>query len=179
MVMKLNIKAKVNPYFDVIDRDSLVDPITIRSGYDINYEITKLISMNRDKIVCKINDDYIMMWLGHMLSQSVTLRPRGFMIEHPNISCHWNGYVLEIEIDVLVDMDEYTPFSRYFTNEQFIKSLLIELFDCNNILWEFKYSNQDTDSITHRLISRVDERSVEAHAYIDFGDLFTKGYFEE
>lgn len=174
MVMKLNIKAKVNPYFDTIVNDSLVDPIERLSKDDIDYRSNRFILENRDKIVCRINEDYIMMWLGHMLSHSVTLRPSGFMIEHPNISYQWNGCVLELEIDVFVNIGEGTPFGLYFRNEQFIKSLLIELFDYNSILWEVKDLDQRNDLITHRLISRVDERRVDVNAYIDFGDLFKK-----
>lgn len=172
--MKLNIKAKVSPFFDTVANTSLVDPIERLNDYDISCRSNTFVLNNWNNIVCKINNDYIMMWLGHMLSQSVKLKPCGFMIEHPNISYQWNGHVLKIEIDVFVNIDEGTTFGLYFQNEHFIKTLLVELFDGNSIIWGVRGLNQSNDLITHRLISRVDERQIDVNTNIDFGDLFNK-----
>lgn len=178
-VMNVVIDAKIVPDFDAIGDYSAVDPIESLSASVMEHRSRAFMEKHKHDIVCKIDENYILMWLGRMLSNSVRLRSHSFMIVNPIIVYEWDGRELNISIKVGLDIDGRTPFGLYVKDELLIKNMLIELFDYNSILWGVKDLDQSKELITHQPMSRVDESRVTVNAYINFGDLFTKGYFEE
>lgn len=173
-VINLEINARIIPDFDTIDDYSAVDSIERPDRYHEEQKSRVFIHKHKRDIVCKIDDNYILMWLGHMLSNSVRVSPQSFRIVNPIISHKWDGHALSISIKVGLDIADNTPLSLYFEDELFIKKLLIELFDYNSVLWKVKDLDQSKELVTHRLTSRIDENLVHVNAYSDFRDLFKK-----
>ena len=178
-VINLVINARIIPDFDTIGDYSAVDSIESLSYDAMEHRSRVFIKKHKHDIECKINENYILMWLGRMLSNSVRLKSHSFRIVNPIISHDWDGKELNIKIKVGLDIDSRTPFRLHVEDELFIKNMLIELFDYNSILWDVKDLDQRKELITHQPMSRVDENRVHVSACIDIGDLFTKGYFEE
>lgn len=178
-VINLVINARIIPDFDTIGDYSAVDSIERLNRHREEQKSRVFVHKHKHDILCKIDDNYILMWLGHMLSNSVRVSPQSFRIVNPIISHEWDGHALSISIKVGLDIADNTPLSLYFEDELFIKKLLIELFDYNSVLWKVKDLDQSKELITHQPMSRVDENRVHVSACIDIGDLFTKGYFEE
>ena len=173
-VINLVINARIIPYFDTIVDYSVVDPMERPDRYHWEQKSRVFIHKHKHDVVCKIDDNYVLMWLGHMLSNSVRVSPQSFRIVNPIISHEWDGHALSISIKVGLDIADNTPLKLYFEDELFIKKLLIELFDYNSVLWKVKDLDQSKELVTHRLMSRIDENLVQVSAYSDFRDLFKK-----